>query len=261
MRAVEWICKQLDRLLMVFVSLLAAVCLLYSCYVLFDILYNNNKAYVSNDLLQYRPKADEAGEVSMEELKAINEDVVGWITIPGTNIDYPVVQGADDLHYSSHDVYGNGSLTGSIYMAAGSSPELEDYYTIIYGHHMFNGSMFGNLPKYEKEEYYQDHKLIQFDTMTEEGTYEIFAALYSKDYDRNETGVFKYYNYKTLNSEIVFNEFIYNAKQESIYDTGITPMFGDEILTLSTCNYHTEDGRFVVMARKIKNNSYNGGLQ
>ena len=206
------------------------------------------------------PADTDNGVSKYQQLYDMNHDFYGWIEIDDTDINYPVMYTPDDPEKYLHmDFYGNYSESGVLFIDGECVPGGNHY--IIYGHHMFNGSMFGNLPKYEKEEYYEDHKLIHFDTMTEEGTYEIFAAMYSKDYDRNETGVFKYYNYKTLNSEIVFNEFVYNAKQESIYDTGVTPQFGDEILTLSTCNYHTEDGRFVVMARKIKNNSYNSGLQ
>ena len=243
MRAVEWICKQLDRLLMVFVSLLAAVCLLYSCYVLFDIFYNNNKAYVSNDLLQYRPKADAAGEVSMEELKAINEDVVGWITIPGTNIDYPVVQGADDLHYSSHDVYGNGSLTGSIYMAAGSSPELEDYYTIIYGHHMANGAMFGDIDKYEDAEYFAQHSHGTVTAQNGVWDLDMLACVHTDAYertvystaDRDEKGIAELHEYIRENA-VQYNAAMTEEKLAK----------AEKLIALSTCADATTNGRLVL---------------
>ena len=183
-----------------------------------------------------------------------NEDKAfyGWIEIDDTVIDYPVMYTPyDPEKYLHTDFEGNYSESGCLFIDADCQADGHQY--IIYGHHMFNGSMFGNLPKYEKEEYYEDHKQVNFDTMTDEGVYEVFAAFYSKDYDKKETGVFKYYEYKTLKTEMDFNEFIYNVKQAAIYDTGITPVFGDDIITLSTCNYHTEDGRFVVCARKVKN--------
>lgn len=222
--------------------------------------YSEDKAF--DQLAAMVDDSGDSAEVlsKYKQLYDMNNDFYGWLKIDDTVINYPVMYTPyDPEKYLHTDFYGEYSESGVLFIDGECVPDGHHY--IIYGHHMFNGSMFGNLPKYEREEYYEDHKLIKFDTMTEQGTYEVFAALYSKDYDKSETGVFKYYNYKTLNTEIIFNEYIYNAKQESIYDTGITPQFGDEIITLSTCNYHTEDGRFVVMARKIKNNSYNSGLQ
>ena len=131
---IQRVSRILDRILMIFVSLLALTILAYSLYVLYDYLYKDRNAYTSYDLKQYYPVMDEDGNISMEELREINSDVIGWLTISGTNVDYPLLQGEDDLYYASHDVYGKGSLTGSVYLAAENDPNVSDYYSIIYAH-------------------------------------------------------------------------------------------------------------------------------
>ena len=214
--------------------------------------HKEDKAFDQLAAIVDKKEQSQPGVSKYQDLYDMNKDFYGWIEIDDTVIDYPVMYTPyDPEKYLHTDFEGNYSESGCLFIDADCQADGHHY--IIYGHHMFNGSMFGNLPKYEKEEYYEDHKKVNFDTMTDEGVYEVFAAFYSKDYDKKETGVFKYYEYKTLKTEMDFNEFIYNVKQAAIYDTGITPVFGDDIITLSTCNYHTEDGRFVVCARKVKN--------
>ena len=97
-----------------------------------------------------------------------------------------------------------------------------------------------------------EHKTVFFDTRYELRDYEVVAAFYAKAYPKGEEEGFVYYQYKDLSSKEAFNEYVSNVKALSVYDTGITPVYGDELITMSTCNYHTEDGRFVVVARRIK---------
>ena len=114
---------------------------------------------------------------------------------------------------------------------------------------MINGSMFGSLPKYEDYDYYTQHKTIKFDTLNSIGDYEIFAVFRSQVYDAGDD-VFKYYEFKNLDDQGTFDYYVSNVKALSLYDTGITPTYGDKLIALSTCNYHTSDGRFVVVGRK-----------
>ena len=188
-----------------------------------------------------------------DELYKKNPDFFGWLKIEGTKIDYPVMYTPRDSEYYLHrDFYGNYSESGMLFID-GDCPANGNYY-LIYGHHMHNGSMFGELPKYRDQKFYKDHKTVFFDTRYELRDYEVVAAFYGKVYDEDDDGdYFRYYQYKDLSSPEVFNEYIYKVKANQIYETGITPTFGDEIITMSTCNYHTEDGRFVVVARRIKN--------
>lgn len=181
-----------------------------------------------------------------------NKDFFGWLKIEDTKIDYPVMYTPQDPEYYLHrDFYGEYSESGTLFID-GECPYDSSYY-LIYGHHMRNGSMFGELPKYQDRDYYEKHKIVFFDTRFERRDYEVFAAFLAKAYPPDEEeGKFCYYNYKDLTSKATFEEYIANVKANSLYETGITPEFGDEIITLSTCNYHTEDGRFVVVARKVK---------
>lgn len=184
-----------------------------------------------------------------DALYAQNNDFFGWLKIDGTVIDYPVMFTPNDPEKYLHmDFEGNYSESGELFMDAECDPQ--GYHYLIYGHHMFNGTMFGSLPKYEDEDYFNEHRKLRFDTLYEKGEYEIFAVFYSKVYDDSED-VFKYYNCANLNDEGTYNYYVQNVKAMSIYDTGVTPQYGEKIVTLSTCNYHTDDGRFVVAAKKV----------
>ena len=136
-------------------GLLAAILIIYSGYVLYDTFSTEQKATSSAwDLLQFKPEIFEDGKVPLSagDLAAINKDYRFWLTVFDTAIDYPVVQGENDLYYASHDIYHQPSLTGAIYLAAGNSPDFSDSYNVIYGHHMDSGAMFGGLDKMKGNE-------------------------------------------------------------------------------------------------------------
>ena len=142
-------------------GLLAAVLILYSGYVLYDTFYTQESAKSSWDLLQYKPVILENGEVpeSVENLLSkINPDYRAWLTLYDTNIDYPVMQGENDLYYANHDIYKEVSLTGAIYLAAGNTANVSDSYNLIYGHHMDNGAMFGALDRFRDRSYFDAHR-------------------------------------------------------------------------------------------------------
>lgn len=115
---------------------------------------------------------------------------------------------------------------------------------------MKSGKMFGDLDNYKDEDFYQEHKTITFDTIYEEGTYEVMYVFLSKIYYEEEV-VFKYYQFIDANSEQEFNSYMEEMAKMSLYDTGVTAQYGDQLLTLSTCDYEREDGRFVVVAKRI----------
>ncbi len=189
------------------------------------------------------------------EIHELNNHMVGWIKIPGTVVDYPVleVEGDNDF-YLKKDFYGEYSRHGQIifdYRCDYAKPSTN---IILHGHHMADGSMFACLMSYKKEQFYRNHRYIEFDTLYEEGKYEVFAVFLSRVYNTGDD-VFKYYNFIDANSEEEFNEYIENVKALALYDTGITPVYGDEIITLSTCDYtqkDTDNGRCVLVARRVK---------
>ncbi len=177
-----------------------------------------------------------------------NGDLVGWLSIEGTDIDYPAMQREDDEYYLHHDFYGEESRYGCLYVRGQADVDTPGTNFIIYGHNMKDGSMFGDLDLYRKESFWQEHPRISFDTLYEERTYEIIAVFRSRVYQPEED-VFKYYQFYQADNQEEFSWFYENIKGLSLYDTGVTAAFGDTFLTLSTCAYHVEDGRFVVVAK------------
>ena len=196
----------------------------------------------------YRPTEEDS--LSFEELQAKNSDVCGWITIYGTHVDYPVVRGADNSVYLMRDPEGNYRMSGSIFMDCVNQREFTDFNTILYGHHMKNGQMFGSLSSYSEQSYCEKHPYIQFDTIYEKGLYEIMYVFRSRVYSEDEI-VFKYYQFIDAQSEQEFDSYMNDMAEMSLYDTGVTASFGDQLLTLSTCDYQEKNGRFVVVAKKV----------
>lgn len=180
-----------------------------------------------------------------------NKSLIGWIKIADTNIDYPVMQTSDNDYYLDHNLNQEYDKNGSIFMDKDCDVIKPSTNLIIYGHHMKSGKMFGELDKYSKESYYKKHPIIEFDTIYEEGKWEIMFVFRSKIYTTDDI-VFKYYQFIDVNSEEEFYSNMAEMSKISLYDTGITAEYGDELLTLSTCDYMEEDGRFVIVAKKIK---------
>ncbi len=185
-----------------------------------------------------------------EKLYEENKDLTAWISIEGMVIDYPVMQCEDDEYYLHHDFYGKEDKYGCLYVRDRADVE-NGVNFIIYGHNMRDGSMFGDLDLYRDENFCREHSMISFDTLYEERVYEIISVFRSQIYDSDDE-VFKYYQFYEADTEEDFDLFYENIKELSLYDTGVTAEFGDTFLTLSTCAYHVEDGRFVVVAKRCR---------
>ncbi len=176
-----------------------------------------------------------------------NHHLGGWLLINDTPVNYPVMYTPDDPDYYLRRAFDGGySASGSLFIAEGCSPDTD--HVIIYGHHMKNHTMFGSLPLYESTDYAQKHAVIHFDTLTEEREYQVLAAFYSRVYRQDEENVFRYYQYTNLSDPNIFAEYIEQVRLSALYDTGVEAVYGDRLLTLSTCSYHTDNGRFVVIA-------------
>lgn len=175
-----------------------------------------------------------------------NNDLVGWIRIDGTGIDYPVMQTPSNPdYYLKHSFEKTWSDYGVPYVDAGCTVGVSNN-LIIYGHNMKNGTMFHDLVNYTKKDFYEAHPVICFDTVDAPGRYHVIAAF---RYNTNkETFV---YNEHTDMDEAEFTEYVENCRARSIYDTGFTAEYGDQLITLSTCEYTYTNGRFVVVAKKI----------
>lgn len=178
-----------------------------------------------------------------------NNDMVGWLKISGTKINYPVMYRDDSNEYYLHRNFdGDYQYSGLPFLDMQCSISPQSTNLIVYAHNMKDGSMFASLTDYDDKDYFKNHQIINFDTNYKRETYQVFAVFSTKVGGKNE---FKYHEYIDMDTA-EFEEYVSNVKKLSFYDTGITAVWGDELLTLSTCSYHRSDERTVVVAKKVK---------
>ena len=187
----------------------------------------------------------------MAELYNKNQDVAGYVKIAGTKINYPVVFTPDDINkYLYTNLDGAYSYAGEINMDYRCSIEPESTNIILNGHNMKDGSMFNSILKYEQKEYWEEHPIINYSTLYEEREYMVIFAYRDQVYSARED-VFRFAEFTDPMTEEEFNEGMEYMTSRAAYDTGLTAEFGDRLLLLVTCAYHTENGRFVVVAKEV----------
>ena len=234
-----------DKILNFVIYFCLIVVFIFCLYALFDTIkiYFNAS---SNNVSVLKPSVEDPQE-SLKSLKAINEDICGWITIDDTNIDYPIVRGANNQEYLSKDVYKNYSLSGSIFLDYRNSMDFSDKKSVIFGHHMSGGAMFGDIQNFADSEYFSSHTTGYL--YTEDGVYtlRIYAFLATDAYDS--------YIYSMIDNQTDENQekiLEYIKEHASRYrDVGVT--IDDRIICLSTCSTATTNGRYVLVA-KIEEN-------
>lgn len=184
-----------------------------------------------------------------QELYTMNNDIVGWIKIPGTDINYPVMQTPDEPNfYLDHNFEKESSKHGAIYARETCDINRPSANITLYGHRMKDRSMFAQLDKYMEESFYKENSYIYFDTLTELHTYKIMSVfLTSATYGKG----FPYQRHLDYESEENYLSFIETCQDLALYDTGVTAEPGDKFITLSTCEYSQENGRLVVVAKRI----------
>ena len=244
----KWLYRIADianTLLMTVVVFVSVALMLCGVYVLNDIHYTNRTAFVSYDLLKYRPVPHDSSSKEVEtlsELRKVNDDAVGWIEMFGTNINYPIVQGKDDLEYLNKDIFGYSTLSGSIYLAADNESGFNDWYNMIYGHHMDNGAMFGDIEKYLDKDYFEAHSegILQ----TEHGDYSIKVIACIR------TNAYEDIVYNMQNSAMQQYPLLYKYINEHAENQTDLPetLDGVQILGLSTCSDAITNGRIVLFA-------------
>lgn len=247
-------------------SIIGVVCLSYfGMYYYYD--YKTSSSYEQLSALKDSPVVTNDNDVTihytldepvetkevLDEYKNLlnkNKKLIGWVKIADTNIDYPVMQTSDNEYYLDHNLNQEYDKNGSIFMDKDCDVLKPSANFILYGHHMKSGQMFGDLDDYSKKEFYEKHPYIEFDTIYEKGTYQVMYVFRSRVYSEEEI-VFKYYQFIDANSEKEFDSYMQEMAAMSLYDTGVTAKYGDQLLTLSTCDYQETNGRFVVVAKKI----------
>lgn len=181
-----------------------------------------------------------------------NKDMACWLQIPDTDIDYPVMWTPEDENYYLYrDFDGSDNKNGCLILDTDSALDPLTTNLIIHGHNMKSGAMFGKLTDYEDATYFEAHKNISLYTGECQRNYEVIAVFRSQVFKKSDE-VFKFYKFFQADTQEEFDDFYENIKQMSLYDTGVTAEFGDHFLTLSTCVYHVENGRFVVVAKEIE---------
>ncbi|MBQ8117675.1 MAG: class B sortase [Lachnospiraceae bacterium] len=185
-----------------------------------------------------------------------NDDMGAWLKIDGTVIDYPVMwTPRDENYYLERNFSGNPDKNGCLILDTDSCLNPLTTNLIIHGHNMKSGAMFGTLQKYSDAGYCREHSLITLYAEDCERRYEVIAVFRSQVYRKTDQ-VFKFYKFFQANTPEEFDDFYQNIKALSLYDTGVTAAFGDRFITLSTCAYHVENGRFVVVAKEIESGAH-----
>lgn len=188
-------------------------------------------------------KKENPPKVDFDKLEKINPDVIGWIIIEGTVINYPIVQGDNNEFYLTETFHHESNKTGAIFLDVGNKKDFTSDNSILYGHNLKTGKMFGSLAFYEDWDYWEDHPFIWILTREKSMKYQIFSSY------RTEAANSVYTLDFTSKEE--FDTYLKNAQESGYYDTGVEVGSEDAILTLSTCVSQSEDGRRVVQAKKI----------
>ncbi|MGN0346529.1 MAG: class B sortase [Lachnospiraceae bacterium] len=263
--------EQRRRLITISVSLLGVFCITYFALYYYRVQKSEDRVAQLSELIgsealngnaeqeeqntSIHLTEDEEAELQVlpkyQTLYNSNRSLIGWIKIDDTIIDYPVMQCGDNTYYLSHNFDQQEDRAGSLFLDCNCDIVHENDNYIIYGHHMSSGKMFAGLEEYEKETYYESHPYIQFDTIYREQTYQVMYVFRSRVYNEEDVR-FKYYQFIDANSETEFQSYMNEMAQLSFYDTGVTASYGDQLLTLSTCDYNESNGRFVVVAKRIR---------
>lgn len=207
-----------------------------------------NKEENSDSKKKKKTDSFQAPKVDFDELKNINPDIIGWIKVQGTVINYPIVQGEDNTYYLKKTFERQSNYSGAIFMDYLNAPDFSSDNTVLYGHNLKTGEMFGGLQKYEKKDYLKDHKYIWIITPEYDKKYEIFAS-YKTD-ERSEVYTLEFNSFGDMDS------YFRLAKEYSYFSSDSILIQDDKILTLSTCVSESEERRRVVQAKLVKNEKH-----
>ena len=231
-----------NRILSLMAAVLIILMVAYGGYSLWDSYMINKGAFLGSDLLKYKPVESGDGQpnYTLEELTALNPETRGWLTIDGTHIDYPVVQGEDDMKYVNTDVFGEFSLSGSIFLSCLNSPDFSDSYSLVYGHHMDNGGMFGDVMEFTDGDYFEKHQTGTL--FLPESTWQVtlFACIEADAYDSLIYSAGPDYQTQPLLDYLKSSAVQYR-------DIGVTA--SDKIIGMSTCKDAETNGRVILFGR------------
>lgn len=245
-RVHKWFLKTANSVITFLVVAALCLCGLYAGYCLWD----NNRVFssaenVQADMLKLKPSEDTPGGPSFDELRAVNPDVCAWITIDNTNIDYPVLHGATNLTYINTDVYGNFSLAGSIFLDSRNSGDFSDPYSLIYGHHMDKGQMFGDLDLFKSKSFFDANRTGTLLTPGKVYKLDIFACFIINAAED------KIFDPLYWNSDI--KKIVDYAQSEAMFVRSdavaqLRNTASPQVLALSTCSTEFSNARTILLA-------------
>jgi sortase B len=250
--------KKIERIIMALCFLVLLLCSRYLLDYCLDSLENRQTYQQVEDIAFPQDDDDvergntegedteQAEDFDFQALLAENADCIGWLSIPGTDISYPVVQGTDNEYYLHHDFYKNVASCGTLFLDYRNDLSRQQEHLIIYGHQMKDGSMFKQLNSYKEESFYQEHQSITLYLEEQKYQYEV-AAIYVTSVAKSGD----YYNYLHKETRNKQKEYLQGMAAYQLYDTGVTVHETDELLSLSTCEYSSTNGRLIVLARRI----------
>lgn len=218
-------------------------------------IYENSEEGKTGDMPTGSEDSENGGPASpavhpgLLALHGENPDCIGWIQIEGTVIDYPVMyHPAEENYYLHRDFHGEYSANGCLFLSELCNPKTSDN-LIIYGHHMNSGKMFAALDQYKNIEFYREHPLISYNTLQGEEIYQVFAVFCTSVYTGSD---FPYYTFTKAEDAADYQKYIEEVTGRSLYDTGVPAVYGERLMTLSTCEYSQRNGRIVVVAKRIE---------
>lgn len=249
-----------NKKIKIIIALILSILLICAIIYLTIHFYNSNKNKELYSELQEDIIADETTDElalvqsefveKVKELQKENADVKGWIHIENTKINYPILQADNNDYYLRRNYKKEKSSYGSIFINSNCNIKKDNANVIIYGHDMKDGQMFKDLLKYQEKAFYEQQPTIKIATEEGENEYEIICVFKSRIFYQDEKNVFRFYRYYDFDNADTYNEYINNCKKIQLYDTGRSANYGEQLITLITCEYSQENGRMVVVAKK-----------
>ena len=232
-----------NKILSAVATITAVLIVAFALYMIYENAYLQHRAYSSTSI-QYKPDVKEE-TVSVEDLMANIPEAIGWITLDNTHIDYPIVQGEDNLYYASRDIYQDPSLTGAIYLQTQNASDFTESYNLLYGHHMDNGAMFGDLTKYLDPDFFSSHLTGTLVTSKEVFDIEAISVVQTDAYEDALYDI-TFMDWNGYTSNVLNNGNIMVVNQNN----NVT--YADKFLVLSTCEGAATDGRILLICKLIE---------
>ena len=231
-----------NRILSIMAGILILLMLSYGMYSLWDTYKIYANSFADEELLKFRPTDDGEDNPTLKDLKKLNPDVKAWIQVPKTNIDYPVVQGQDDMEYINKNVYGEFELSGAIFLSCLNKDDFSDPYNLVYGHNMKNGGMFADVADFTNKEYFETHQKGKLYLTDATRKIRFFACMKVTAADAK---IYHPDGYHKENLKDLLDYIQANAVQYR--DVNVTDE--NSLIALSTCSEAETNGRVVLIGK------------